>query len=204
MKTFEQIKLNDVELGLFKFLVEGPNTRPRTTNGHKFRNELEHLCGLELIRYVDENVYIRTERGIDYLHYHRETPTPLTMIIDGKVYEDGKLYMTSNGSVGWFYVSINNGDDGYIHLRSIIPNTPTSPFKCGDVTAIDPADLGAITDAPLELIDGEWYMCHWEIQTGNETCKHFRQPLRYNISCGFTDLPMNALLFKPLHRMGKV
>lgn len=31
MKTFEQIKLNDEELGLFKFLVEGPNTRSRTT-----------------------------------------------------------------------------------------------------------------------------------------------------------------------------
>lgn len=127
---------------------------------------------------------------------------PLTMTLNGKVYQDGKLYMSKDGHVGWFRCGLNGENFDRILLESLDPLQPHQFCEFGFVVEIKPEDLGTITDAPVELIEGEWYMCHWEIQTGNETCEHVEKPLLYKN--GFKDAPINALLFTPLYRMGKV
>jgi len=68
-----------------------------------------------------------------------------------------------------------------------------------------PTKLGTIEDAPLELEDNTWYMCHWEIQTDNESTSHHEEPKKCRKGSGghgsFHGVPERALLFTPLYKM---
>lgn len=67
---------------------------------------------------------------------------------NGKVYQIGKLYF-----MGGEFVELLD-----------IEESVTYPFKGVDryyesISTVDARDLGTIEDAPIELEDGEWYMC---------------------------------------------
>lgn len=117
-----------------------------------------------------------------------------TITHKGKVYEIGRLYRTE---CGYGELTGFSKDDNYFVIHN---NGHRSEHF--NIFEINKEDLGTIKGAPIKLENGRWYMCHWEVQIGNESCEHIRQPLKATDG-RFDDAPKNALLLKPLYKMVK-
>jgi len=94
-----------------------------------------------------------------------------TVTVKGKVYQIGVLYTSMCGChIG--------------HLKEVTEESFI--LDCGiyidlqEIGAINASELGTITDAPLELEDGEWYMCKYQIQTASETFSWANEVLLYD------------------------
>ena len=82
-----------------------------------------------------------------------------TEIKDGKVYEIGKLYFFYDGDDEKYCLHVLEGITG--GSRPFLSKNGHSYKYCKEVSSIS----GTITDAPIELMDGNAYMFEFE---GNE------------------------------------
>ena len=74
-----------------------------------------------------------------------------TITVKGKVYEIGKLYGSGKGIGGL----CGHSEDGFELRKS------SNKFCINAIYPIDLDSIGTIKDAPIELEDGEWYMCEY-------------------------------------------
>tara|TARA_R110000850_G_C9963662_1_gene464606 strand:+ start:1371 stop:1754 length:384 start_codon:yes stop_codon:yes gene_type:complete len=82
-----------------------------------------------------------------------------TVTVKGKVYQIGGLYRDQSGE----YARLKSADESksnpfvlmyqYSHEMTVT----TKPWKV--ISEIKASSVGTIEDAPIELEDGEWYMC---------------------------------------------
>jgi hypothetical protein len=84
---------------------------------------------------------------------------PVTVIYDGNIYEIGKYYLFSMNSLDWIYAKLTNINAGYDKVFC----TPQEDWLyIKEVPASE--NMGTITPAPAELIEGRAYTFNYEGQ----------------------------------------
>ena len=119
-----------------------------------------------------------------------------TITVNGKVYQVGAVY--------WAYGEYlelvgHNTSGGFIMAYPDKTSSYISAKKIGAAVG----KVGTIEDAPLEVKAGEVWMCHYEVQTGSESCEHFTLPFVAGLHGSFHGVPANALLFTPKYKLVK-
>ena len=107
-----------------------------------------------------------------------------TITVKGKVYEIGKLYGSAKGIGGLCGHSMNG-----FELRK-----NSDEFFISTIYPVDLDAIGTIKDAPIELEDGEWYMCEYGIDD---------RDVFYCDGGKLSIDGMNKDCVKPLHKMIK-
>ena len=110
----------------------------------------------------------------------------------GKIYQIGQLYQDEFGEI---MILLAAAEIGF----SMVPVVSGDVVTRKQATPINPTQLGTIEDAPIELEDGEWYMC--DLESGPA-------PLQWNegswfFSDGCTFDTANTASVIPLHKMVK-
>ena len=125
-----------------------------------------------------------------------------TVTHKGKVYQIDMLYSDSESRVGVLY-KFDGAQDYPFIIKVLDANGSTTTIPCKVIFELY-GIAGTIENAPLELENNAWYMCHWEIQTGSESASHFEEPRKYSAGINrMINVPERALLFKPLYKMVK-
>ncbi len=117
-----------------------------------------------------------------------------TVTVKGKVYQIGKLYIDDRGELG----RLTDTDEDNFIVASYKGGTSWHSL-CAN--KINPEVLGTIEDAPIELEAGDWWLCHYEIQTANESWSHHDKPFEVGPELSFLDVPENAAFFTPKKKM---
>lgn len=78
-----------------------------------------------------------------------------TITVQGKVYQIGKLYSCSDSYMHGYLRAHSASNDSFI--LSSCPRLGDRHVTSREIDVV--GGLGTITDAPVELVDGEWYMC---------------------------------------------
>jgi len=79
-----------------------------------------------------------------------------TVTVKGKVYQLNTLYEFSDLGTSWHLETLENiCDKGFFETYDERNEEGSSWKLCRSVSG----ELGTIIDAPIELEDGEWYMC---------------------------------------------
>ena len=76
-----------------------------------------------------------------------------TVTVNGKVYQIGGVYKDSDGE----YCQLHMDNEGNTHNAFGVYHFASQCLIF--TTELTATPLGTITDAPVELEDGEWYMC---------------------------------------------
>ena len=89
-----------------------------------------------------------------------------TITVKGKVYEVGKLYRSeATFEVGYLGEAI--GESFNLYQQRGISGSYIAASSISEITEA----IGTIKDAPIELEDGEWYMC--EDHKGRQAVLHY-------------------------------
>ena len=107
-----------------------------------------------------------------------------TITHKGKVYQVGKCYMDEGGHIG-----VLKGTNG---LTLSMKSQELGLWYCDNLNLIT---AGTIEDAPIELEDGEWYMC--EKFYMDQRCE---VPYYY---CNGFNTGSNSKLWSPVSNYGK-
>lgn len=98
------------------------------------------------------------EMSEGFEEYKREYETNKTVTVDGMVYEIGKLYCDGDGRIGSLKSAKPSESLPFVLKTTCSLSSTTWPCLSICVTGVE---SGAITPAPVELIDGEVY--HFEL-----------------------------------------
>ncbi|MBL4632126.1 MAG: hypothetical protein JKY14_13605 [Paraglaciecola sp.] len=120
-----------------------------------------------------------------------------TVTAKGKVYQIGELYIISDdGEIGYLRSYNSEGEYFISSIDKDFKNMHVSPDLIFPIESV-----GTVTDEPIVLEAGETWMCHYEIQTGSESCEHFELPFCLGINGRFYGVPPKALSFTPKYKM---
>lgn len=88
-----------------------------------------------------------------------------TVNVNGRLYQMGQMYRNVCGEACILVSVIDNTPRPF----GVVPLSAGQKIYAGSLSPIDPRELGTITDAPIELEDGD--MCAFEYQ--NTHCMGF-------------------------------
>lgn len=119
-----------------------------------------------------------------------------TIEYEDKVYQVGAVYEFSDDNWDTYDVDVLVGLHGKIAVESI--------RSCYASIRLCKSTIGVITDVPLKLEDGEWYMCKVNL----DNVEHVDFPLIFNTGNWFADKLMirrcdDEYGIKPLYKMVK-
>ncbi|PHQ78911.1 MAG: hypothetical protein COB66_07925 [Coxiella sp. (in: Bacteria)] len=80
--------------------------------------------------------------------------------VKGKVYQIGGLYICNQGEIGILKSANENEEYPFVLIWDSPIVKRTKP--CERIYTVAQSVIGTITDAPIELEDGEWYMCKFK------------------------------------------
>lgn len=150
------------------------------------------MCGWSQICTIEEFNAMVAEMSEGFEEYKREYEMDKTVTVDGMAYELGGLYKSQCGDI----VGLLSVDMG--RFTCVVLGGGRQSYE--RITALTMDSLGTITPAPVELVDGEWYMCECGIMSSR-----VNKPL---LNIGKDDWSVNScrvrsnlINVKPLYKM---
>ena len=115
-----------------------------------------------------------------------------TVTHEGQVYQIGKDYLFSMSQLHWTYASLTDIDGGY---DKVFCTSQEEWLYIKEVPASE--NMGTITPAPIELIDGNAYMFDYDNQ-GNISGVYDSESERFYFTKGRHVSVSNCMLIRPM------
>tara|TARA_R110000850_G_scaffold24625_6_gene71908 strand:- start:4452 stop:5036 length:585 start_codon:yes stop_codon:yes gene_type:complete len=129
---------------------------------------------------------------VNNIELAEDTSKPVTVTHEGNVYQIGQCYLFSMNQLHWTYASLTDIDGGYDKVFC----TPEKEWLyIKEVPASE--NMGTITPAPIELIDGNAYMFDYDNQ-GNISGVYDSESEKFYFTKGRHVSVSNCMLIRPM------